>query len=53
MSFEELRSVEQLQAASDNLGDFKSCGRLWAGCLGGFLDRDRKHKREIAQDVIR
>ena len=42
-SFEELRSVEQLQTASNNLGDFKSCGQLRAGCLGCLLDKDRTH----------
>ena len=52
-SFEERRSVGQLQMASNNLGDFKSCEQLRAGCLGGLLDRDRTHSREIVQDVIR
>ena len=52
-SFEELRSVEQLPTASTDLGDFKSCGQLRAGCLGGLLDRDRTHSREIVQDAIR
>ena len=44
-SFEELRSVEQLQTASNNLGDFRSCEQLRAGCLGGILDRDHTHTK--------